>query len=89
MKRNNLDKLNHTTRWMIRKELEFMKKAVLKNDYGYASYKATFLTGMITTLMYEKTINDYTYFLLSGVISSIEGDGKIKMSVIKKFIKLV
>jgi len=88
MKKNNLNKLNHSTRWMIKKELEFMKKAVLKNDYGYASYKATFLTGMITTLMYEKTINDYTYFLLSGVISSIEGDGKINISRVKEYTKL-
>jgi len=89
MKKNNLNKLNHSTRWMIRKELEYLKKAVECKDYKYASYKATTLAGMIIALMYERTINHYTYLMLSGIISSIELDGKINISSVKKYTKLL
>ena len=89
MKRNNLDKLNPSTRWMIRKELEYLKKAFERKDYGYASFKANILNGIIIALVYQRVINHYTYFLLSGVITSIELDGKINISRVKKYIKLV
>ena len=88
MKKNNLNKLNSSTRWLIKTELKYLKKAIGCKDYKYASYKATTLIGMITALMAEQTINHYTYLMLYGIITSIELDGKINISRVKEYTKL-
>ena len=84
-----MNNMTTSTRWLIRKDLEYLKKAVNRKDYGYANYKATTLYGAVTALMNQDIINSYTYFMLTGIISSIDAQGKIKMSLVKKFTDLV
>ena len=88
MKKNNLNNMNGPTRYLIKKELEFLKKAFERKDYKYTAYKADILNGIVTGLMYQNIINSYTYHMLSGIISSIDGYGKIKISLVKRFTKI-